>query len=257
MSRRIARLRNVPSWSAVLLALASLCALAGCTGPYDNSGAPASGGPGASCSALLDRVVKLERAGQVGNGSDELSATIEALRVRECPQEWEVFTDYASAKAGADLYDGDLCSSLRRHIVKEARTLLRQDGLCSKPRKSTGTGSGDGSFDSFLATAAPEPQGPAQGNGDGMPWDQAISHVGSRQRGCGPLAGIGASQDDVFLNLGRDYPDSSRFTVVLWDVGGIEPVPSGSTVCVAGSIVNYQGVAQIQLYSLDAVEVYR
>jgi hypothetical protein len=98
---------------------------------------------------------------------------------------------------------------------------------------------------------APSPRYPR-----GIEWDQAIEHVGTRQRVCGPLAGIGTDSDDVFLNIGRDFPDPGRFTIVLWDVGGVEPVPPGTLLCATGVVTDFEGVAQIQLRSVHAVEVY-
>ena len=77
------------------------------------------------------------------------------------------------------------------------------------------------------------------------------------QRVCGPLAGIGNSSDDVFLNIGRDYPDPDRFTIVIWDIGDVEPVAAGTTVCTTGQITQYEGVAQIQLRSTSDIELYR
>lgn len=69
-----------------------------------------------------------------------------------------------------------------------------------------------------------------------------------------PLAGTGTSTDDVFLNLGRNYPDPERFTIVLWDVGGIDAPPVGKTLCATGQITAYRGVAEIELRSADDVE---
>lgn len=101
------------------------------------------------------------------------------------------------------------------------------------------------------------PQSASSYPGGGIAWNKAINHVGSRKRVCGPLAGIGSSSDDVFLNIGRDYPDPGRFTVVLWDIGGIKPIAAGTTVCVSGRISLYRGVPQIQLRSASDVKLYR
>lgn len=92
--------------------------------------------------------------------------------------------------------------------------------------------------------------------GGGLSWDEAAAHIGTVQRVCGPLATIRNSSDDVFLNVGRDYPDASRFTIVLWDIGGIESIASGTTVCTEGLITSYEGVAQIELRSAGDVEIW-
>lgn len=65
-----------------------------------------------------------------------------------------------------------------------------------------------------------------------------------------------ADNNDVFLNIGRDYPDPARFTIVLWDVGGVESLPAGTTLCATGPISMYNGVAQIELYDVGLVEVW-
>jgi hypothetical protein len=104
-----------------------------------------------------------------------------------------------------------------------------------------------------------EPAAPAAETqpGGGISWDEAGQHVGTHQRVCGPLMSARTSTDDVFLNLGRDYPDRGRFTIVLWDIGGVEPIASGATLCTSGTITSYEGVAQIELRSTNGVEMYR
>ena len=92
--------------------------------------------------------------------------------------------------------------------------------------------------------------------GGGLAWNEAAAHVGEVQRVCGPLVTVRNSTDDVFLNVGRDYPSKSRFTIVLWDIGGIEPIASGVTVCTTGLITSYQGIAQIELRDASAVEIW-
>lgn len=87
-------------------------------------------------------------------------------------------------------------------------------------------------------------------------WSEAIANIGGRHYVCGPLVNAGASGDDVFLNLGRGYPDVERFTIVLWDVGGIEVLPEGTMLCATGTITLYEGTAQIELRSIDGVEVW-
>lgn len=106
--------------------------------------------------------------------------------------------------------------------------------------------------DSVDAVPAPEQQ-----PGGGVAWNQASSYASTFQRVCGPFAGWGSSNDDVFFNLGLDYPDPGRFQIVIWDIGGVEPIPSyGATLCTAGKITLYNGVAQIELYDPSAIEIY-
>jgi hypothetical protein len=91
----------------------------------------------------------------------------------------------------------------------------------------------------------------------GISWREAGSHVGTSQRVCGPFAGTGSSGDDVFLNLGRNYPDPERFQIVLWDVGAVESIRFGAKVCATGRISVFRGVPQIELQSVRGVTVSR
>lgn len=86
-------------------------------------------------------------------------------------------------------------------------------------------------------------------------WNNATAYAGTVQEVCGPFAGTGTSNDDVFLNLGLDYPNPDRFQIVLWDVGGVEPLATGTTLCITGLITLYEGVAQIETESVGSVQV--
>ena len=86
-------------------------------------------------------------------------------------------------------------------------------------------------------------------------WSEAVDHVGRRATVCGPLVNDGTSRDDVFLNLGRGYPDKKRFQIVLWDVGAVEEIPRGTTLCTTGVITLYRGVAQIELDDPSEVKI--
>jgi hypothetical protein len=103
--------------------------------------------------------------------------------------------------------------------------------------------------------AAPAPLVESQPGG-GIAWSDATDYAGTSQRVCGPLAGSGNSDDDVFLNLGRDYPDTERFQIVVWDIGGLDPIAYGATLCTAGTITLYEGVAQIELSDPGSIEIY-
>ena len=92
--------------------------------------------------------------------------------------------------------------------------------------------------------------------GGGIAWNEAANYAGTTQRVCGPLAGSGNSTDDVFLNLGRDYPDPARFQIVIWDIGAVEPIPYGTTLCTSGQITLYKGVAQIELTTPSLIAIY-
>jgi hypothetical protein len=134
----------------------------------------------------------------------------------------------------------ETCNFLTQHIGQESITLLSEDNLCT-----------GGTTESLAEAPAVETQ-----PGGAIAWNDAVNYAGTTQRVCGPLAGDGNSNDDVFLNLGRDYPDPQRFQIVLWDIGGVEPIPYGATLCTSGQISLYEGVAQIELESAGKVEIY-
>jgi hypothetical protein len=111
----------------------------------------------------------------------------------------------------------------------------------------------------LAAPGAPDPLPVAAAEeqpGGGILWNQAVEHAGTTQRVCGPLAGGGNSEDDVFLNLGRDYPDPERFQIVVWDIGSLESIDGGVTLCTSGPITLYDGVAQIELTDPTLIEIH-
>ena len=213
--------------------------LAGCSGGYAGSSYSndySNGSAEPTCSEALAAVVQLEHAndttGTIDSDLDWLGDN--------CSAEYKVFTDYASAKVTVTRLGADECASAAARIRPEALALLRQDGLC------TAGNSGP------AGSTPPVDSVP----GGGIAWNEAARYAGTTQRVCGPLAGSGASTNDVFLDLGRDYPDPARFQIVLWDVGGIEPIALGSTLCTTGQITLYNGVAQIELHSASQVLIY-
>jgi hypothetical protein len=196
-----------------------------------------AGDGGLSCRALLTQTIHLVR-GPSKNGHDPVSNALETMRLRSCDKQIEVVTDYLSVQGTAKNLGLDSCSELAKYGIQAAAIrLLRQDRLCRSEARR----------DRIDTVRLP---------GGGVSWNQAHSHVGSVRRVCGPLSGTGTSGDDVFLNIGRDYPDPGRFTIVLWDVGGVESKPLGSTLCVSGEVTSYEGVAQIHLRSPAAIQVY-
>lgn len=89
-------------------------------------------------------------------------------------------------------------------------------------------------------------------------WDEAGRHVGEVACVEGPVASVGTSRGgDVFLNLGKPYPDPNRFTLFIPAryVGKFEAVFGarfwnslvGRAVQAAGEIRLYQGSPEIQL----------
>lgn len=89
-------------------------------------------------------------------------------------------------------------------------------------------------------------------------WSEAGRHVGEMACVEGPVASVGTSRSgDVFLNLGKPYPDPGRFTLFIpaRHVGKFEAAFGarfwnnllGRTVRALGEIRLYQGVPEIQL----------
>ncbi|MDL5350932.1 hypothetical protein [Microbacterium sp. zg-YB36] len=188
--------------------------------------------PEATCddlaASVLDRARTDDTSGAINSEIDRLGGS--------CPDEYDIVIDYLSSRSMPSEFRFDACEEWAQRIHPEAVDLLRADGICT-----------DGATAGQASSSGPE---------GGLSWDQALEHVGSYQRVCGPLASSGRDYDDVFLNLGRAYPDPARFTIVLWDVGGIEALATGTTLCASGSITLYDGVAQLELDDVGAVEVW-
>jgi len=192
--------------------------------------------PSISCDDVLQSVLGPVRADDTA-GAD--GAQIDWLG-QHCSSQYDVFVDYISTKTMAETLGPDTCASLQERLGRPAIDLLSADGHCVN--------------DGTQATAeAPEL---VQQPGGGIAWNEAAAHAGTTQRVCGPLAGGGNSYDDVFLNLGRDYPDPARFQIVVWDIGSLEPIAGGLTLCTSGRITLYEGVAQIELYDPSSIEIY-
>ena len=105
------------------------------------------------------------------------------------------------------------------------------------------------------APPVPAASAPLWPGGAAVPWNDAITLAGTAQRVCGPLASIRGDDSGVYLNIGRDYPDAARFTIVFWDVAWVDPIARGTVVCASGTIVSYGGVAQIHTYP-ENVEIW-
>ena len=91
-------------------------------------------------------------------------------------------------------------------------------------------------------------------------WDEAKSVVGETTTVCGPLASAryDASSRATFLNIGVDYPDPDRFTIVMWDLSPEDPAalddpPIGLETCGTGLVSLYRGVVQIELSSTSGL----
>ena len=95
-------------------------------------------------------------------------------------------------------------------------------------------------------------------------WDKAKDHIGDRTTVCGLVAGTkyGATSrgKPTWLNIGKDYPSSERFVVIIWGENrGNFPQPpesyyDGKSICVSGLIQEYEGIPQIEVTTPDQIE---
>ena len=100
---------------------------------------------------------------------------------------------------------------------------------------------------------------------DAIPWGEAMGHIGETATIEGPvIAAVYADTSNgepTFLNIGRDYPDPDRFTVMIWgdDRGSFPDAPESmyeaKTIRVTGVVSEYDGRAQIEVTSPDAIEI--
>lgn len=89
-------------------------------------------------------------------------------------------------------------------------------------------------------------------------WSSAKSVVGRVATVKGPVVDAfyarSSNGSPTFLNLGRAYPNASRFTIVIWGenrgrFGAPERRYRGRTICVRGRVSTYRGSAQIEAVS--------
>ena len=96
-------------------------------------------------------------------------------------------------------------------------------------------------------------------------WSEAINHIGERTTVYGPVIGAtyasSSKGQPTFLNVGKNYPDPARFTVLIWgsDRSKFSPTPEiqykGRTIYVYGLIELYQGSAEIIITSPSQIQV--
>ena len=89
-------------------------------------------------------------------------------------------------------------------------------------------------------------------------WKNARQHVGRVVTVKGPVVGsyfaTSSTGQPTFLNVGVDYPNNRRFTIVIWGsdrsrFGTPERRYLRRTVCVRGVVEMYNGAPEIELSS--------
>jgi len=201
-----------------------------------------------SCDDVFGAIIEMERS--AADYTEQLNDLFGYFSERsDCGPQWDVLIGYVSNKGM--LTNGYLtCADLLYYNQNPLSIeLLRQDGLCEPLVEPVNTPPA-----SPAVQSAPQPA-TAPVRKDYLDWDEAYRHIGTYQVVCGPLASTGGSNDDVFLNLGKAYPNPDRFTVVLWDVGRIGNLPIGTTVCATGTIDTYKDQVQIQVWDINQVQV--
>lgn len=88
-----------------------------------------------------------------------------------------------------------------------------------------------------------------------LDWDEANAFAGQTATVCGQVMGARFSQNSngkpTFLNLGKDYPDPTRFVVLIWgdDRKKFASPPEEAflqrVICVTGEIRLYHDTAEI------------
>jgi len=88
-------------------------------------------------------------------------------------------------------------------------------------------------------------------------WNDAITHIGETVTVCGPVMGSYFSKSSggqpTFINIGREYPDPERFTIIIWgeDRANFPQSPDtlylGETICASGKIKEYKGSAEMKV----------
>ena len=98
-----------------------------------------------------------------------------------------------------------------------------------------------------------------------IPWNEAKNHIGDRLTVYGPVVStnyaFSSKGSPTFLNIGKNYPDPNRFTVVIWgeNRGKFSPPPDISykgkkRIYVTGLIEEYQGVPEIEVTSPSQIQ---
>lgn len=98
-------------------------------------------------------------------------------------------------------------------------------------------------------------------------WQDAANYNGKEVTIQGPVAGTyyasSTSGKPTFLNIGVDYPNDSRFTVIIWGRNrqNFPSVPEtlyrGCTIEVTGTVYIYEGLPQIEIVSPDNIKIVK
>lgn len=95
-------------------------------------------------------------------------------------------------------------------------------------------------------------------------WYEAKDHIGDRLTVSGPVVGarygVTSNGQPTWLNIGKDYPSSERFVVIIWGENrGNFPQPpesyyDGKTIYVTGLIEEYDDIPQIEVKTPSQIQ---
>jgi hypothetical protein len=98
--------------------------------------------------------------------------------------------------------------------------------------------------------------GPATTTASAITWDLASKHVGETLTITGPVMGthVTTGGKSLVLNIGKDYPDPTRFTIMI-KTDDKNPASAdtymGKTVTVTGKIELYRKVPEVKVNPAD------
>ena len=78
-------------------------------------------------------------------------------------------------------------------------------------------------------------------------WSDAEDAVGESATVCGPVRSVLFDRGNTFINVGEDFPDPERFTIVVWNES-YRTFDAGDDACASGSVIDFRGARQIQIY---------
>lgn len=123
-----------------------------------------------------------------------------------------------------------------------------------------GCGSSTGMSSSPSASPSPESTAIAASS-----WSEAGAQMGKTATFSGPVVATiyekALEGHPTFLNVGVDYPDPARLTVIIWEKDRAafpeapEDMYAGKTIQVTGTVIEYQKAPAIEVSSPAGIEV--
>jgi hypothetical protein len=100
---------------------------------------------------------------------------------------------------------------------------------------------------------------------DTISWNDASNFIGQTKTVCGNVVRTTFAESTngqpTYLDLGRAYPDPSRFSVLIWGnqranfPSPPEALYRGKTICVNGLIKTYRGTLEMEVRNPSQVQV--